>query len=379
VARHVQNHMFSYASGLPQEAWEAEPWADGPRQAIIDSYGFDVFAQGMPCEFYSPVLNLVSTIEELFMPPAPGHQTERFGNFPFKKVGLLAEPSVKRIANANVGPSTTSEDTQSEEAVVSAVDQAIQAGKQVIYVSLGTVATSDHFYQAPFGHFGRENGLADVTGRQLAQHVFSCCFEAFGNQEGLLVALSLGPQEDVLDGLPALPSNFIAGRSMPQLKLLKRCSAFLTHGGANSMHEALGHGVPMVVVPMFGDQPLNGDAIARCGAGLNFRLPTQSVTSDSLRTAAQQLLEPAPDCNSYHEAARAMAVKLANAGGAAAAVDAILQEVHAWKATGPHPRLLGCSQLQGKELREESIGEGAQLNALETLSDMPDQIETPVM
>jgi len=292
---------------------------------------------------------------------------------------LLAEPSVKRIANANVEPSAASEDAQSEEDLVSAVDQAIQAGKQVIYVSLGTVATSEYFYQTPFGHFGRENGLEDVTGRQLAQHVFGCCFEAFGNKEDLLVALSLGPQEDVLDGLPELPSNFIARKSMPQLQLLKRCSAFLTHAGANSMHEALGLGAPMVVVPMFGDQPLNGDAIARCGAGFNFRLPMESVTSDSLRTATQQLLEPAPGCSSYHEAARAMSVKLANAGGAAAAVDAILQEVHAWKATGPHPRLLGFSQPQGKELRGESAGEGTQLDAMETVSAMPNPIETPVM
>lgn len=77
-----------------QDAWESEPWVDGPRQAIIDSYGFDIFEQGMPMEFYSPVLNLVTTIDELFMPPAPGHQQERFGSFPFKTVGLLADPSV---------------------------------------------------------------------------------------------------------------------------------------------------------------------------------------------------------------------------------------------------------------------------------------------
>jgi hypothetical protein len=85
-----------------EDAWEASPWVSGPRQAIIDSYGFDIFAQGMPLEFYSPTLNLVTTIDELFLPPAPGYQQERFGSFPFKMVGVLADPALKRISNANV-------------------------------------------------------------------------------------------------------------------------------------------------------------------------------------------------------------------------------------------------------------------------------------
>lgn len=204
--------------------------------------------------------------------------------------------------------------------MVSAVDQALEAGKQAIYISLGTVATSDYFYLKPFGHFGRDNGLTDSTGKQVAQYIFS--FEGFGNREDVIVVLSLGPQEDILDDLPPLPRNFIAGKSMPQLQLLKRCSAFLTHGGANSMHESLGHGVPRVVVPMFGDQPINGDAIVNCGAGFNFRLPMQSVTPEALRTAVHRLLEPGQSderCNSYRESARSMAQKIADAGGSAEA------------------------------------------------------------
>lgn len=33
-------------------------------------------------------------------------------------------------------------------------------------------------------------------------------------------------------------------------EVLKRCHAFVTHGGNNSVHEALTFAVPMVVVPM---------------------------------------------------------------------------------------------------------------------------------
>lgn len=252
--------------------------------------------------------------------------------------------------------------------MVSAVDQALEAGKQAIYISLGTVATSDYFYLKPFGHFGRDNGLTDFTGKQVTQYTFICCFEAFGNREDVIVVLSLGPQEDILDDLPPLPRNFIAGKSMPQLQLLKRCSAFLTHGGANSMHESLGHGVPMVVVPMFGDQPINGDAIVKCGAGFNFRLPMQSVTPEALRTAVHRLLEPGQSdgrCNSYRESARSMAQKIIDAGGSAEAADAILQVVRAWKRPEETlPRLLGnsgvCVKARAQEAASDSLDQSHQ-------------------
>lgn len=44
---------------------------------------------------------------------------------------------------------------------------------------------------------------------------------------------------------------FLAPSGHPKTK------AFITHGGANGMYEAIYHGVPMVAIPLFADQPDN--------------------------------------------------------------------------------------------------------------------------
>jgi len=52
------------------------------------------------------------------------------------------------------------------------------------------------------------------------------------------------PQFDTKDALEGmtLPENFLALDVVPQLELLPKCHAFITHGGANSVHEALSFG-----------------------------------------------------------------------------------------------------------------------------------------
>ena len=48
------------------------------------------------------------------------------------------------------------------------------------------------------------------------------------------------------ENLGAAPPNFMVYAHVPQLDILRRASAFLTHGGMNSVSESLYHGVPMV-------------------------------------------------------------------------------------------------------------------------------------
>lgn len=72
---------------------------------------------------------------------------------------------------------------------------------------------------------------------------------------------------------------------IPQSDLLghPKTKAFVTHGGTNGLYEAVYHGVPLVGIPLFGDQPDNLARLSRRGAAivLNFNL----LTSDELTEA----------------------------------------------------------------------------------------------
>jgi MGT family glycosyltransferase len=64
------------------------------------------------------------------------------------------------------------------------------------------------------------------------------------------------------------PANFIVRPWVPQVDILRRASAFVTHGGMNSVQEALYYGVPLVMVPQAADQFWITARAAELGAGL---------------------------------------------------------------------------------------------------------------
>ena len=67
--------------------------------------------------------------------------------------------------------------------------------------------------------------------------------------------------------LPELPAGSIARPTLPQVGLLNRCDLCLTHGGNNTVTEALSAGVPLVVAPLSTDQFAVAADVERCGLG----------------------------------------------------------------------------------------------------------------
>lgn len=75
-------------------------------------------------------------------------------------------------------------------------------------------------------------------------------------------------QQVALEDLQPIPDNFCVMRHVPQLQVLQSADVFVTHGGMNSVQEALYYGVPQVIVPQQMEQAINGRMVDATGAGI---------------------------------------------------------------------------------------------------------------
>ncbi|WP_209439514.1 glycosyltransferase [Kitasatospora phosalacinea] len=118
------------------------------------------------------------------------------------------------------------------------------------------------------------------------------------------------------DGTVADPPGHVLVRPrVPVLELMPRLDAVVSHGGLNTVCEALAHGVPLLVAPIKGDQPINAAQVAAAGAGRRVRFAHASP--QQLRAELLAVL----DDPSHAAAARRVQESFAAAGGAPAAAD----------------------------------------------------------
>lgn len=94
---------------------------------------------------------------------------------------------------------------------------------------------------------------------------FKKCIEAFRDQP-FSVIMSIGNTVKI-EQLGEIPDNFFVYSFVPQLKVLQKASLFITHGGMNSVNEALFYGVPMLVIPVGNDQPMVARQIENLNLG----------------------------------------------------------------------------------------------------------------
>ena len=105
---------------------------------------------------------------------------------------------------------------------------------------------------------------------------------------GMRVAIATGSARP--DAFGPLPADWLAAPSLPQVTLLSRASAAVTHGGNNTVTECLTNGVPMVVLPFSTDQFANAADLER--AGLATALDPNTSLADTLSVALDAALEP---------------------------------------------------------------------------------------
>ncbi|WP_439659047.1 glycosyltransferase [Lentzea sp. HUAS TT2] len=111
------------------------------------------------------------------------------------------------------------------------------------------------------------------------------------------------------------PPNVLMLPSVPQLALMPHLDAVVTHGGHNTVCEALAHGLPLVVAPIRDDQPTVAAQVVQAGAGV--RLTYSRARAADVRSALESVLDE-PE---YTAAAGLVRESFLAAGGAAAAAD----------------------------------------------------------
>jgi len=136
--------------------------------------------------------------------------------------------------------------------------------RPVVYISLGTV----------------------VKG---AVSFFQNCIEAF-REEAVDVVIPVGKSFDIKK-LKNIPSNVHVYPSVPQTEILNTADVFVTHGGMNSVSEALVSGTPMVVIPFTSDQPVNARCVESLGVGK--RMEYGEVNKETLKQAVFSVLADA--------------------------------------------------------------------------------------
>jgi len=102
------------------------------------------------------------------------------------------------------------------------------------------------------------------------------------------VIVSKGPLHEEIE----LAANMWGAEFLPQTSIMPLVDLVITHGGNNTVTEALHFGKPMILLPLFWDQYDNAQRVHERGLGR--RLPTYSFTDEELSGALDELLSDQP-------------------------------------------------------------------------------------
>ena len=131
-------------------------------------------------------------------------------------------------------------------------------GSALVYLSLGSLGSAD---------VDLMRRLVDVLGRTPHRYV-----------------VSKGPQHAGYE----LADNMVGSEFLPQTRIVPLVDAVITHGGNNTVTEALHFGKPMVLLPLFWDQYDNAQRMDELGYGV--RLATYTFTDGDMRAALDAVL-----------------------------------------------------------------------------------------
>ncbi|AJE85467.1 MULTISPECIES: glycosyltransferase [Streptomyces] len=126
--------------------------------------------------------------------------------------------------------------------------------------------------------------------------------------------------------LTEAPPGTLVRPHVPQLDLLSRAKAVVSHSGHNTVCETLWHGLPLVLAPIRDDQPIVARQVVEAGAGVRVRFGR--VDAARLAEALRTVLD---DTGGHRSRAAEIGRSLRATGGQRAAAD------HLEQLTARHP------------------------------------------
>lgn len=125
-----------------------------------------------------------------------------------------------------------------------------------------------------------------LVGPERLRRFYAAVAEVAAREWDWQLVLASGGQVEAAD-LPELPEDAVVTRWIPQLALLQKATAMITHGGLGALREAISNGVPVMVFPYVADQPANAERVAHHGLGLAGSLDT--VTANELQAMLRRI------------------------------------------------------------------------------------------
>jgi MGT family glycosyltransferase len=138
---------------------------------------------------------------------------------------------------------------------------------------------------------------------------------------GLDVRVALASGSTDVGDLGTVPASWLVRRVLPQVSLLKRSAVTVSHGGNNSVTEALTAGVPLVLLPLSTDQFAGAAAIE--AADFGEALEPNAASPADIREAVVRLLGVS---GASRRRLDELSTQLTMTPGASRARDALLSE-----------------------------------------------------
>ena len=158
------------------------------------------------------------------------------------------------------------------------IDSEIKSDLKLIYMSLGTIFNANFFiYETVIEAIKILDQQSENRSSELRViiSVGDFCFKQF--------------DEKISSGEFQLPENILIRAKVPQLEILKRADLFITHCGMNSTNEAIKYAVPIIGLPLEGDQPMVAKRVCD-EMSIGIRFDPLKINSDELAIAINRIL-----------------------------------------------------------------------------------------